>query len=61
MREFSTAAPNEAQAVGAAEEARIRTEFLDTGTVIEPVRVIKASVFDMRQLKVAEHGARSTA
>jgi hypothetical protein len=26
--------------VGAAEEARFRDEFLDTGTVIEPVRVI---------------------
>jgi hypothetical protein len=36
----------EVQAVGVAEEARIRTEFLDTGTVIEPVRVIKASVFE---------------
>ena len=42
VREFSTGCTNktEAQAVGAAEEARIRGEFLDTGNVIEPVRVI---------------------
>jgi hypothetical protein len=45
VREFSTGCTSkiEAQAVGAAEKAGIRTEFLDTGTVIEPVRVIKAS------------------
>ena len=42
VREFSTGCTTkiEAQAVGAAEEARIRAEFLDTGDVIEPVRVI---------------------
>jgi integrase len=42
VREFSTGCANkpDAQAVGAAEEARIRHEFLDTGDVIEPVRVI---------------------
>ena len=42
VREFSTGCTSkiEGQAVGAAEEARIRGEFLDTGTVIEPVRVI---------------------
>ena len=42
VREFSTGctSKSEAEAVGAAEEARIRGEFLDTGTVIEPVRVI---------------------
>ena len=42
VREFSTgcASKIEAQAVGAAKEARIRAEFLDTGNVIEPVRVI---------------------
>ena len=42
VREFSTGCTVkvEAQAVGAAEEARIRAEFLDTGNVIELVRVI---------------------
>ena len=42
VRQFSTGCTSkaEAEAVGAAEEARIRGEFLDTGTVIEPVRVI---------------------
>ena len=42
VREFSTGCTSkiEAQAVGAAEEARIRGEFLDTGTVSEPLRVI---------------------
>jgi integrase len=42
VREFSTgcAAKAEAEAVGAVEEARIRTEFLDTGTVAEPSRTI---------------------
>ena len=42
VREFSTgcAGKAEAQAVGAAEEARIRGEFIDTGTVAEPVRVV---------------------
>ena len=46
VREFSTGCTSktEAEAVGAAEEARIRGEFLDTGNVIEPVRVIKASI-----------------
>ena len=42
VREFSTgcASKAEAEGIGAAEEARIRTEFLDTGTVIEPQRKI---------------------
>jgi integrase len=42
VRDFSTGctSKSEAEAVGAAEEARLRGEFLDTGTVIEPVRVI---------------------
>jgi hypothetical protein len=42
VREFSTgcASKTEAEAVGAAEEARIRAEFLDTGGVVDPVRVI---------------------
>jgi hypothetical protein len=42
MREFSTGCTGkaEAQTIGAAEEARIRREFIDTGTVAEPVRVV---------------------
>ena len=42
MREFSTGCTSkiDAQGIGAAEEARIRGEFLDTGTVTDPVRVI---------------------
>ena len=42
VREFSTgcSARNEADAVGAAEEARIRSEFLYTGTVVEPSRTV---------------------
>jgi site-specific recombinase XerD len=42
VHEFSTGytSKTKAEAVGAAEEARIRAEFLDTGAVVEPVRVI---------------------
>ena len=42
VREFSTgcAAKADAEAVGSAEEARIRAEFLDTGNVTEPVRAL---------------------
>ena len=42
MREFSTGCTSkaDAEAIGAVEEARIRGEFLDTGGVIEPARVI---------------------
>lgn len=42
MREFSIGCTSkaDAEAIGGAEEARIRGEFLDTGGVIEPARVI---------------------
>ncbi len=42
VREFSTGANTkvDAEAVGAAEEARIRAEFLDTGMVVEPSRTL---------------------
>ena len=42
LREFSTgtATKAEAEAVGAAEEARIRTEFITTGNVVEPSRTV---------------------
>jgi integrase len=42
VREFSTGCSSkaEAEAVGAAEESRIRSEVLDTGTVLEPNRKI---------------------
>jgi hypothetical protein len=42
VREYSTGCTIkiEAEAVGAAEEARIRAEFLDIGTVVEPPRVV---------------------
>jgi hypothetical protein len=42
VREFSTgcSVKSDAEAVGAAEEARMRAEFFDTGKVIEPVRVV---------------------
>jgi integrase len=42
VREFSTGCTNksDAEAVGAAEEARIRAEYLDTGKVMEPVRQV---------------------
>jgi integrase len=46
VKEFSTGSrtKNDAEAVGSAEEARIRTEYLDTGTVaIEPRRIIRVS------------------
>jgi hypothetical protein len=38
VREFSTGCSikSDAEAVGSAEEVRIRTEFLDTGNVVEP-------------------------
>ena len=40
VREFSTGCRTraEAEVIGAAEEARVRTQFLDTGTVPEPMR-----------------------
>jgi integrase len=42
IREFSTGctSKSDAEAVGSAEEARIRTEFLDTGHVVEPSRTV---------------------
>src|SRR4051812_14858079 len=42
VREFSTGCgtKSEAEAVGAAEEARIRRDFLDNGTVSDPSRRI---------------------
>ena len=45
VREFSTGckARADAEAVGAAEEARIRTEFLNTGAIAEPPRRVTVS------------------
>jgi integrase len=42
VREFSTGTTtkSEAEAIGAAEEARIRDEFLNTGNVVEPSRTV---------------------
>jgi integrase len=42
IKEFSTGCANksDAEAIGAAEEARIRTEFVTTGTVADPMRTI---------------------
>jgi integrase len=42
VRSFSTGCStrSDAEAVGAAEEARIRTEFINTGTVAEPSRTV---------------------
>jgi hypothetical protein len=42
VREFSTgcADKSDAEAVGAAEEARIRTEFINTGNVAEPSKTV---------------------
>jgi integrase len=42
VREFSTGCANkaDAEAVGSAEEARVRNEFLSTGGVVEPVRTV---------------------
>jgi integrase len=42
VREFSTGCStiSDAETIGAAEEARIRTEFINTGTVAEPSRTI---------------------
>ena len=50
VREFSTGCTSkiEGQAVGAAEEARIRGEFLDTGTVSEPLRVVTSATASRR-------------
>lgn len=42
VREFSTGSSDksDAEAIGAAEEARIRTEFITTGNVAEPSRTV---------------------
>ena len=42
VRDFSNGCSDkpDAEAVGSAEEARIRTQFLDTGNITEPVRVV---------------------
>lgn len=42
VREFSTGSTTkgDAEAVGAAEEARVRGEYLDTGNVVEPSRTV---------------------
>jgi integrase len=42
VREFSTgcSARSDAEAIGAAEEPRIRTDFITTGTVAEPSRLV---------------------